>query len=340
MAVGRIGRFVGILAVGGALVPAIAAAQAPVTPAPAPPAPPAALPAGLVAPGVTIAGVPVGGLYRGQAREAVLAQYVAPRRTPVVVTFRNKRLGIKPVNVGYTAKVDYAVKVALLYGRSRVVPAEGVDVPLHQSVNRKRLKALLELRSRANGIPARDAALSFKGATPVVRKPRVGLRINVSKAMKTVERAIFLREKPVYSLPAERVRPEVTSVGPAIIIERNRYRLTLWRAGKRQTFGIAVGQSAHPTPTGRYRIVTKQTNPTWFPPDSPWAAGLGPVPPGVNNPLGTRWMGTSAPAIGIHGTPLPGTIGTAASHGCIRMRISDAEYLYERIEIGTPVVIV
>jgi lipoprotein-anchoring transpeptidase ErfK/SrfK len=64
------------------------------------------------------------------------------------------------------------------------------------------------------------------------------------------------------------------------------------------------------------------------------------VPPGVSNPLGTRWMGTSAPAIGIHGTPLPGSIGSAASHGCIRMRIPDAEYLYDRVEIGTPVIIV
>ena len=338
MAVVRIGRFVGVVALAGALAPAMAAAQAPV--APAPPVPPAPLPAGLVAPGVTISGVPVGGLYRGQAEKAVLAQYVAPRRTPVVVTFRGRRLGIKPVSVGYRAKVDYAVKVALLYGRSHPVPPEGVDVRLRQSVNRKRLKALLEMRSRRNDIPARDAALRFKGATPVVRKPRVGLRINVRKAMKTVERAIFLREKPTYSLPSERVRPDVTSVGPAIIIERNRYRLTLWRGGKRQTFGIAVGQPAHPTPRGRYRIITKQRNPTWFPPDSPWAAGLGPVPPGVDNPLGTRWMGTSAPAIGIHGTPVPGSIGTAASHGCIRMRISDAEYLYDRIHIGTPVVIV
>jgi lipoprotein-anchoring transpeptidase ErfK/SrfK len=332
MAVRRIGWLVGVVALAGALVPALAAAQDP--------APPAPLPPGMVAPGVTIEGVAVGGLYRGQAVEAVLAQYVAPRRTPVVVTFRGRRLGIDPVKVGYKADVDYAVKAALLYGRSRPVPPEGVDVQVPQAVNRKRLKALLELRARANDIPARDAALSFKGATPVVRKPRVGLRIVIPKAIATVEQAIFLRERPTYALPSERVRPQVTSVGPAIIIERSRYRLTLWRAGKRRTFGIAVGQPAYPTPSGRYQIVTKQTNPTWFPPSSPWAAGLGPVPPGVSNPLGTRWMGTSAPAIGIHGTPLPGTIGTAASHGCIRMRISDAEYLYDRVEIGTPVVIV
>ena len=168
----------------------------------------------------------------------------------------------------------------------------------------------------------------------------MGVAIDLSKAATAVEQAILVRDRPVYPLPSKRVRPAVTSVGPAIIIERNAYRLTLWRAGKRRTFGIAVGQSAYPTPSGTFHIVTKQRNPTWFPPDSPWAAGLGPVPPGVSNPLGTRWMGTSAPAIGIHGTPISSSVGTAASHGCIRMYIGDAEYLYDQIEVGTPVRIV
>ena len=86
-------------------------------------------------------------------------------------------------------------------------------------------------------------------------------------------------------------------------------------------------------------MIQKQKNPTWFPPDSPWAAGLGPVPPGVNNPLGTRWIGTSAPAIGMHGTPSSGSIGSRASHGCIRMYIGDAERLYDLVDIGTPVYI-
>ena len=94
---------------------------------------------------------------------------------------------------------------------------------------------------------------------------------------------------------------------------------------------------AHPTPLGRYRVVMKERNPTWNPPDSPWAAGLGPVPPGPANPLGTRWIGTSASGIGIHGTPAPSTVGTAASHGCIRMYMSEVEWLFERVRIGTPV---
>ena len=106
-----------------------------------------------------------------------------------------------------------------------------------------------------------------------------------------------------------------------------------------RSYPIAIGQSAYPTPTGNYSVVNKQVNPTWFPPDSPWAAGLGPVPPGPGNPLGTRWIGTSAPGIGMHGTPNSSSIGSMASHGCIRMYISDDENLYPRVEVGTRVFI-
>lgn len=99
-------------------------------------------------------------------------------------------------------------------------------------------------------------------------------------------------------------------------------------------YRIAVGMPGHDTPTGEYEIIEKQVDPTWFPPDSPWAAGLGPIPPGPGNPLGTRWIGTSAPAIGIHGTYADSSIGTAASHGCMRMHIPDVEELYELVTIG------
>ena len=83
-----------------------------------------------------------------------------------------------------------------------------------------------------------------------------------------------------------------------------------------------------------------QVDPWWRPPDSDWAAGAEPIPPGPGNPLGTRWMGLSAPAVGIHATSDPGSIGTYASHGCIRMYVSDAEWLFDQVSIGTPVFIV
>ena len=124
-----------------------------------------------------------------------------------------------------------------------------------------------------------------------------------------------------------------------IVVNLTKFRVSIVRDGKRVvTFPIAHGTARYPTPTGNYRIVNKQSNPTWTPPpDSDWAKGLGPIPPGPGNPLGTRWMGTSAPYVGFHGTPAASTIGTRASHGCIRMKIPDAEALYEQVVVGMPV---
>ncbi len=318
------------VAVAGVL-PATSLAQDPV---------PAPLAAGVIAPGVSIAGVPVGGLTAEAATEAVIAQHVVPRRERVAITFRGRNLKpVDPVKVGYVANVAYAVQVALIYGRTKELPAEGVTVPLKEKVNRSRLIATLTLRAASNDVPVRNASLRLKGATPVVTKARIGITVDLTKSANTVERAILFRDRPVATLTSKRVIPAVTSVGPVVIVDRGNFRLTWFKAGKKVVFPVAVGSYDHPTPTGDFEVIQKQRNPTWFPPDSPWAAGLGPVPPGVNNPLGTRWIGTSAPAIGMHGTPSSGSIGSRASHGCIRMYIGDAERLYDLVDIGTPVYI-
>jgi lipoprotein-anchoring transpeptidase ErfK/SrfK len=122
------------------------------------------------------------------------------------------------------------------------------------------------------------------------------------------------------------------------ISERKLYHYT--DGALRKTYPVAVGMAAYPTPTGSFQIISKVVNPTWTPPNSDWARGMDPVPPGPGNPLGTRWMGLNSPSIGIHGTYTGSSIGTAASHGCIRMRISDAEELFSRVFVGTPVEIV
>jgi lipoprotein-anchoring transpeptidase ErfK/SrfK len=83
-----------------------------------------------------------------------------------------------------------------------------------------------------------------------------------------------------------------------------------------------------------------QRNPWWYRPDAGWAVGASPIPPGPGNPLGTRWMGLSYGWVGIHGTPDAGSIGYLASNWCIRMRIPEAEWLFERVHVGTPVFIV
>jgi lipoprotein-anchoring transpeptidase ErfK/SrfK len=124
------------------------------------------------------------------------------------------------------------------------------------------------------------------------------------------------------------------------VIRRGANELRYYRGARLvRRFGIADGSSEYPTPIGTFSVVDMQRHPWWLPPDSPWAEGLKPVPPGPGNPLGTRWMGLSAPGVGIHGTPDSASIGYSASHGCIRMHIWEAEWLFQRVEIGTPVVV-
>ena len=127
-----------------------------------------------------------------------------------------------------------------------------------------------------------------------------------------------------------------------IVVDLGQLRLYLYRDGHLiKTYTVATGQPAYPTPTGTYAIVNMTKDPTWLPPNSDWAKEAQPIPPGTENPLGTRWMGTSAPGVGIHGVPPSedGTIGTYASHGCIRMHNWDAVDLFDRVVIGMPVII-
>ena len=133
--------------------------------------------------------------------------------------------------------------------------------------------------------------------------------------------------------------PEVLQLSAErIVVHLSQFRVFLIRDGKRVfSAPIAIGQPAYPTPTGSYEVIAKIKNPTWVPPNSPWAAGLEAIPPGASNPLGSRWIGTSAPNIGFHATPMDSTVGHAASHGCMRMHRADVERLYDLIRVGTPV---
>jgi hypothetical protein len=123
-----------------------------------------------------------------------------------------------------------------------------------------------------------------------------------------------------------------------IVVHLSRFRVDLIRDGKSVFHApIAIGMPGHATPTGTYEVIAKIKDPTWVPPNSPWAAGLEPIPPGASNPLGSRWIGTSAPNIGFHATPMDYSVGHAASHGCMRMHRADVERLYDLVRVGTPV---
>jgi lipoprotein-anchoring transpeptidase ErfK/SrfK len=145
-----------------------------------------------------------------------------------------------------------------------------------------------------------------------------------------------------------KVKPKVTFANLArvyntvVTIDRDNFKLRLFKGLKfRRSYGIAVGMAGLDTPAGRYAIQNKQVDPAWHVPNSAWAGSLaGQVIPGgaPNNPLRARWLGI-ANGVGIHGTAEDWSIGTRASHGCIRMHVSDVIDLYPRVPVGSPVLI-
>ena len=301
---------------------------------------PVPLPDGQLASNVSIAGVAVGGMTVEQARAQVLGLRVAPRLEPLLLSLQGRTITIRPAAAGYSADVQATLDAALRYGRT--LPSDApVDVPLVHSVDQQKLRGLLTYRAKEIEKRPRDAALRWNGNRPRVIPSQRGLGIKTNAAVKSVSAMMLARTQNFVALPWQRLQPKVHYIGPVIVVNRAARKLTLYRGEERiRVFSVAVGTAAHPTPRGVFRIIQMQKNPTWFPPNSPWAKGLGPVAPGRGNPLGTRWMGTSADAVGIHGTPASYSIGTAASQGCIRMHIGEAEWLYRRVNMGTPVRIV
>jgi lipoprotein-anchoring transpeptidase ErfK/SrfK len=308
----------------------------PTTEPPPPTEPPVEQPPPTPAPiafGVTVGGVKVGGLMPERASEAVRRAFARPL---VLVASPNREIRVQPSVLGARPNVPKAVR------RARVA-RPGASVPLDVEVPRARVRNYIELLGKQFDVPSVEARIVLDGEKPRAVKSRDGIRLKRVATARGIRAAFARNSRTPIRLPFAVLRPKVTTaeLDEAIVILRGSNRLLFFDDAKLvKWFGVATGQSAFPTPLGNYEIVTKQRNPWWYPPPSPWAADSQPVPPGPGNPLGTRWMGISAPYVGIHGTPDSASIGYSASHGCVRMRIPDAEWLFRRVEIGTPVFIV
>jgi hypothetical protein len=236
------------------------------------------------------------------------------------------------------ADVDAAVRAAL-------GARPGTAIPLPIRARSKAIERTVSELAKRYDRPARDARVVGLDAKlrPVLAPPVHGRKLDRPAAAKAIRGALGAETRDGLRLRFRRVEPTRTirNFGPVIVIRRGSNTLTLFDGRKQvRVFRVATGLPQYPTPLGRFDIVQKQYHPWWYPPPSDWAQGLKPVPPGPSNPLGTRWMGLSAWGVGIHGTPSPASIGYSASHGCIRMYVPDAEWLFERVQLGTTVFIV
>jgi lipoprotein-anchoring transpeptidase ErfK/SrfK len=291
-----------------------------------------AAPPVLIADGVTVAGVRVGGMAYEQAQAAVAPAF----ERPVRLVLGPVRMKVSPARFG--------MSVAVADGLHRAFDASpGQAVELVPDLDATAIHEFVRALDKRFSYPAKDSELTgLAGLVPRFSNARVGRQVIVGATAKRIVRALKLPQSRRVRIAVRVVQPKVRAAtfGPVIVIRRGANELRYY-VGKQltRTFGVATGQSVYPTPTGQFEIVDMQLWPWWRPPDSPWARGLKPIPPGPGNPLGTRWMGLSAPGVGIHGTPDDASIGYSASHGCIRMHIPDAEWLFNHVHLGTPVVI-
>jgi L,D-transpeptidase ErfK/SrfK len=288
-------------------------------------------PPAVIAAGVQIGSVGVGGLTSDQATAAVEQAYLAP----VAVRVVHYGVSVSPHRFWTSLHVAPAVQVAL------TAPADTV-VPLTPTFATQRIvKWVAKLARKTYRAPV-DGTVLLRHNRPFFTSSRPGSALRRLPTRMMVEHSIVSGVRTVIAAPVKKLTAASVSSEPVIVIHRGINRLYFYNGTHLvRVFPVATGQAAWPTPLGHFEIVVKQVNPWWYPPtQDSWAAGAQPVPPGPGNPLGTRWMGLSAPGVGIHGTSEPWSIGHSESHGCIRMQIPSAEWLFNRVQIGTPVFII
>jgi lipoprotein-anchoring transpeptidase ErfK/SrfK len=309
-----------------------------------------------VADGVRVAGIDIGGLDRSAAKAKLRRELQSRLERPIRVLAAGRRFKLTPERAGLVVDVGAMAQDAIDRGRSGGLPARiwrditGSDVdaelPADVSFSGSAVRAFVRRVARSVDRSPRDASVKFQTASLPSVPSRTGLRVPRRPLLRSVEAALALPGAGRGVRAKVRVtQPKVTTSElarkyPAVItVDRPNFTLRFFkRLRLAKTYRIAVGRIGLETPAGLYHVQSKVVNPSWHVPDSAWAGDLAGtvIPPGPDNPLKARWMGIFDGA-GIHGTNDIGSLGSAASHGCIRMSIPDVTKLYDKVEIGTPV---
>jgi len=297
--------------------------------------------------------VDVSGMTRAQALAALKPMVDRIVGRHLTVTGSGHTWDVTSGSLGTSVDVATAVDQALAVGQSFGWPSRVFHRLLHKPVvtriglsvsyDRNRVWDFVHGLSSQVGRDAKDASLDFEDGRLVVSKSATGRKLRVNTSRDAVLAALQ-SDASSASLTTTMVKPAVTEndLGMTIIVRTSTETLYLYDGLRLvKTYSVATGQPQYPTPLGHFEIINKRINPTWVNPalDSWGANEPAMIPPGPDNPLGTRALDLSAPGIRIHGTPDDASIGHAASHGCIRMHIPDSEDLFNRVPVGTPVII-
>jgi lipoprotein-anchoring transpeptidase ErfK/SrfK len=310
--------------------------------------------------GVRVGGVDVSGLTREEARAKLRTGVLDPLSQPVVVRAHGKRFTLPPERAKVAVDIDGSVEAALERSREgsiierawRGIRGEpvGAELELDISYSKVSIDRLVKRVSGKLDKPAVDAHVDLESGDITPQASEDGRRVLAKQLKREVRRRLLdVGADKTVMARTEVVKPEVTTEElaekyPAIlVVDRPNFRLTLYKNLKlAKTYNVAIGAVGLETPAGLYHIQNKAVNPAWTMPNSDWVApgDRGKVIPGgvPENPLKARWLGIFDGA-GIHGTDNEASIGTAASHGCVRMRIPDVIDLYDQVPVGAPIYI-
>jgi lipoprotein-anchoring transpeptidase ErfK/SrfK len=302
---------------------------------------------------VTVSGVDVGNLTLAEAKVR-LEQTLGPVLAgDIVVNAVGQSFALHMKNLGFSFRADETALRALRAGQAAPPAADGTlppatavpSVAYKSKPVRSFARAIAKLVDRA----PRNATIRITLKRMIKRSGHAGRGIAVKPLVAALQATIANPQAPrtlapqVVAIAPKVSRKDLAKAYPVVLtIDRAHFTLRLFKRLRQvRHYGVAVGQPAYPTPTGLFSISSKQVNPTWTAPNSPWAGELaGQQISGSDptNPLKARWMGI-ANGVGIHGTGQDWSIGTRASHGCIRMHVSDVIRLYRHVRVGTPVLI-
>jgi lipoprotein-anchoring transpeptidase ErfK/SrfK len=311
-----------------------------------------------IADGVTVAGVEVGGLDADQAARTVRRQLLSPLRQSLTVSFGGRTWTLPGRRLKVRADVEDAVERAVEESQNGGLPTRlvryvsGGELDKEISAQVEYSKPAIDrfVRHLAEEVDreARSASVDASAYSLAVAPARPGRKLRDNRLESELREAVLDANAPhaivarVHSTKPEVSTDEVASEYPSYLtLDRSSFTLRLWKHLKlAESYTVAVGQEGLETPAGLYHIQEKQVNPSWHVPNSSWAGDLAGqvIPPGPEDPIKARWLGIFEGA-GIHGTEETSSLGSAASHGCVRMSIPDVEELYDQVEVGTPIYI-
>jgi lipoprotein-anchoring transpeptidase ErfK/SrfK len=311
-----------------------------------------------IAEGVQIGDVDVGGMSADEASSAVRADLIKPLAKPVTVKFNGTRYVLNPEQLKIHADVNGMVDQAIDAGREEGLPSRlwryatggEVDETIKPTVSysHEAIDAFVDKVAAAVNQDPVDASIEPSPASLNKVPGEPGRTLQADALRASLEEAVQSPQNRTLQAQVDEVQPQVTtddlaSQNPVYLtVDRSNFQLRLWENLKLvKTYTVAVGAVGFDTPAGVYHIQNKAVNPAWSVPNSDWAGDLaGETIPGgsPDNPLKARWMGIFDGA-GIHGTDDVASLGSAASHGCVRMSVPDVIDLYDHVPVGTPIYI-